>query len=102
MPDFMSDLAVRLVDSAYQFHPDNHDALRFPESPDGFDAGQPGVSRDALVKAASAGFIHKTAEQRAAAVEMIGWVREIAGPLNFTYNLLGDEHSRQTLIDVMA
>jgi hypothetical protein len=46
MPDFMSDLAVRLVESAYNFHPDNHDALRFPESPDGFDTATPNRCRE--------------------------------------------------------
>jgi hypothetical protein len=45
MSDFMSDLTVRLVESAYNFHPDNHDALRFPESPDGFDPAIPNRCR---------------------------------------------------------
>jgi FkbM family methyltransferase len=76
---FMSDLALRLVDGAYQSHGDeNHDALRFP------DSGEE-ISYD-----------------RAAALEMMGWVRELAEPLEFTYGLLGDEHSRRVLVGVMA
>jgi FkbM family methyltransferase len=76
---FMSDLALRLVDGAYQAYGDeNHDALRFPDS-------REEISYD-----------------RAAATEMMGWVRDLAEPLEFTYGLLGDEYSRRVLVGVMA
>ena len=79
MPDFMSELAVRLIESAYILHKDNVDVLRFPET---------GGVEDAVTPQAS--------------IDMIGWVSEIAGPLQHTYQLLSDEYSRRTLIDVMA
>ena len=60
-------------------HADNHDALRFPP---GFEETPP--------------------DTRAHAIDMIGWIGQIAAPLNFTYNLLGDAFSRRMLIDVMA
>src|SRR5690349_14553214 len=83
MPDFMSDLAVRLVECAYQEHgADNHDGLRFADEA---AAVAEGVQPD-----------------RQGSIEMTGWVRDIAGPLQHTYALLADEHSRRTLVDVMA
>ena len=76
---FMSDLALRLVGGAFDaFGSENHDALRFPDSSEE-------ISYD-----------------RAGALEMTGWVRDLAEPLEFTYRLLGDEYSRRELVGVMA
>ena len=103
MPDFMSDLAVSLVENAYRFQSDNHDVLRFPESTDGLtDLARPWLTREVLTAASALHFFHKTPDDQRATVEMIGWVREIAEPLNFTYQLLADSHSRRTLIEVMT
>lgn len=54
------------------------------------------------IAAAGLHFHHKTVEQHRELVDMVGWVRDIAGPLDFTYQLLGDAYSKRTLIEVMA
>jgi FkbM family methyltransferase len=82
MPDFMSDLAVRLVECAYLEHGDNHDSLRFRDEA---AAMAEGVQPD-----------------RQGSIEMMGWVRDLAGPLQHTYGIVADEHSRRTLVDVIA
>ena len=103
MPDFMSDLAICLLENANHLHTDNHDALRFPESKDGIsDPTRPWLTAEILTAAAALQFYHKTPEDHQASVEMLGWVRDLAGPLNQTYQSLGDAYSRRTLIEVMA
>jgi FkbM family methyltransferase len=103
MADFMSDLAGCLLDNAFRFHGDNHDALRYPESVDGVtDPVRRWVTREILSAASAMHFYHKNPEDQQASVEMLGWVRELAGPLNNTYQLLSDDYSRRTLVEVMA
>ena len=103
MPDFMSDLAVCLLENAARFYADNHDTLRFPESSDGIsDPARPWLTGEILSAAAALKFYHKTPEDHQASVEMLGWVRDLVGPLNQTYQSLGDAYSRRTLVEVMA
>ena len=103
MPDFMSDLAICLLENTYRFHSDNHDTLRFPESTDGIpDATRPWLTHEIRTAAAILKFYHKNPEDQQASLEMLGWVRDLAEPLNQTYQSLGDAYSRRTLIEVMA
>ena len=79
MPDFISDLAIRLTDAAFRNYAGNDDPLRFPA---GIEAAPEPSMEEAL--------------------QMMGWVRDLAAPLNFTYALLADDYSRRVFLDVMA
>lgn len=103
MTHFLGELTSSLLDSAFRFHADNHDTLRFPESKDGVhDPERPWVTKETLSAAAAMHLFYKSPEDKAAAMQMLGWVRDLAEGLEYTYQLLGDAYSRKMLVDVMT
>ena len=78
---FMSALAARLLSDAFTVHTDNFDGLRFPELPNG-EIQSP--------------------IDRQAALDTFYWIGELDEQLEMTYQLLGDNYSKNTLVEVMA
>ncbi len=104
MASFMSDLAAHLLECSAHYHDRSLEPLYpYASSADVTEErGRSALKRWVLKAAARAGFHRQaaaTAARQASALRRISRVEE---GLEATYGLLADEHSRRTLVEVMA